>query len=482
MKLKNKIAMVVLAAFLLSGFTGCAANTVQADQTGAAAESENFAISFTDDMGNQINLSQPCTKIISLYSAHTENLYSLGVGDSVIGVNSTAIFPPDAATKPVYDYSADPETVIAAGPDLVLIRPFINRKNPDFVKALENAGLTVVSLYPESFDSFDGYIEKLSVLTGSEDIAAQKLKEFYEQLSAIGTVTGGIQDKQSVFFESTDVNIRTITPDSMPALAIETAGGINIAGDQQPISEGSSIAAFGAEKVLDLADEIDVYVSQSGAMNAGGNAHTISIRPGFDTIKAVRDGRVYQINEKIISSPTFHFYKGVHEMARYLYPGVMDTLDAYQTDEKADKRALANILVRAAHQPVYIPSSSKYYAAEHEGHTYGWFVDMPWTDADFDYTETAVMAGWMDYEEADGKEYFNPDAAVIKEMLAKAIFMMGDYQKLESNIDIQDIDQCAVPEMVQTLVDNGILELKDGLFHPQEELTQNQIVEILDKI
>lgn len=482
MKFKNKIAMVVLAAFVLAGLSGCAAGMTQAEQTGTSTEATNYAVSFTDDMGNQINLTQPCTKIISLYSAHTENLYSLGVGNSVAGVNSTAIFPPDAATKPVYDYSADPETVIAADPDLVLIRPFINRKNPDFVEALENAGLTVVSLYPETLDSFDDYIEKLAMLTGCEDTAAQKLKEFHEQLSAISAVTGELQEKQSVFFESTDVNIRTITSDSMPALAIEMAGGVNIAGDQQPISEGSSIAAFGAEKVLGLADEIDVYVSQSGAMNAGGNAHTISIRPGFETIKAVRDGRIYQINEKIISSPTFNFYKGVHEMARYLYPDVMDTLNAYQTDEKADKRDLANILVRSAHQPVFIPSSSKYYDTEQEGHTYGWFEDMPWTDADFDYTETAVMAGWIDYKEAEGKEYFNPDEAVTREMLAKAIFMMGDYKKLDDHIEIKDIDQCAVPEMVQTLVDNGIFELNDGLFYPQEALTQNQIVEIVDKL
>ena len=72
--------------------------------------------------------------------------------------------------KPIYDYNADPENVIAAEPDLVLIRPFINRKSPDFVAALENAGLTVVSLYPESFEEFDGYIEKLAMLTGTSGI------------------------------------------------------------------------------------------------------------------------------------------------------------------------------------------------------------------------------------------------------------------------------------------------------------------------
>lgn len=89
-----------------------------------------------------------------------------------------------------------------------------------------------------------------------------------------------------------------------------------------------------------LADEIDVYVSQRGAMNAGGNIHSILIRPGYNTIKAVKDGRVYIINEKLISSPTFRFYKGVRELARYLYPDLMDDISAYQNDEAATKRSL----------------------------------------------------------------------------------------------------------------------------------------------
>ena len=94
----------------------------------------------------------------------------------------------------------------------------------------------------------------------------------------------------------------------------------------------------------------------------GVNLHTISIRPGYDTIKAVKEGRVFEINEKIISSPTFRYSLGVFEMARYLYPKIMDKLDIYNTKLIADiKEILANILVRFSHQPVYIPSSSKYY-------------------------------------------------------------------------------------------------------------------------
>ena len=480
--LVKKLFIVLLTVLMLIGLTACTSNNGNSLGNGQTTDASSYTISFTDDMGNEINLTKPCTRIISLYSAHTENLYFLGAGDYVIGVNSTAIYPPDAAMKTVYDYNADPENVIAAEPDLVLIRPFINRKNPDFVAALENSGLTVVSLYPESFEEFDGYIEKLAMLTGTADMAKQKLVEFHNALAKVSDLTADVEDRQKIFFESTDVNLRTITPDSMPAKAIEIAGGINIAGAIEPISEGSSIASFGVEKVLDLADEIDVYVSQRGAMNAGGNLHTISIRPGFDTIKAVKEGRVFEINEKIISSPSFRYSLGVFEMARYLYPKVMDKLDIFYTDQIADKRDLANILVRFNHQPVYIPSSSKYYQTEHEGHTYGLFQDVTWEDMDFDNIETAVMAGWMDSDEKEGKEYFDPDSPVSREMLAKAIYMMGDYKKKSEHIEIKDLEKCSVPMIAQTLVDNGVFYLNDGVFEPQQQMTQKEVLAVLNNL
>ena len=93
----------------------------------------------------------------------------------------------------------------------------------------------------------------------------------------------------------------------MAGLAIETAGGINLAKDAKPIDQGSTIAPFGEEKILENADKIDVYISQRGSMNSGGDLISISQRPGFDTIKAVKEGKVFVINEKIISSPSFRY-------------------------------------------------------------------------------------------------------------------------------------------------------------------------------
>ena len=446
------------------------------------SDEESSTIEFVDDMDKTISLDQACQRIIVLYSAHTENLYSLGVGDKIIGVNRTSIYPPDAATKPVYSYRSDPEKVIAAEPDCMLIRPFINRKSPDFVSAVEKAGITVISLYPESFDVFDEYINRLGMMTGTEDVAAEQLEQFYAKIDAISKVTAPIEPKMHAYFESTETNYRTVTTDSMAARAIEFAGGINIATNVEPITERSSIASYGVEKILSNAEKIDVYISQRGAMNAGGSVHSISIREGFNNIKAVRNGNILVINQKLVSSPTFRYYKGVREIARALYPDVMDELDSYRSDEMVTREGFAEIIVRYTHRQIFVPSSSKYYQQEHSGHIYGFFQDVAWDDPSFDYIETAVLAGLMDGKENEAGEYFAPEDLVTKDELAKTVFIMGDYEIQNDHTKIEDLDQCNNDRIVQILVDNGVFELDEGKFHPEQPLTYNQLIDFLKSL
>ena len=160
MKSKILVSLLIISLLFIIGCSNGNSETLEADNS-------DYAISFIDDMGNQINLDSPCERIIPLYSAHTENLFFLGAGEKIIGAYKTSIYPPEAAFLPRYQYQEDPERIIAADPDVVIIRPFINRKSPEFVEALENAGVLVVSLYPESFDEFDDYIKKLALISGT---------------------------------------------------------------------------------------------------------------------------------------------------------------------------------------------------------------------------------------------------------------------------------------------------------------------------
>ncbi|MDM8535030.1 ABC transporter substrate-binding protein, partial [Clostridiaceae bacterium HSG29] len=283
-------------------------------------DTKDYKIDFVDDSGYRIRMENPADSVISLYSAHTENLFSIGANRELIGVGAYSIYPYEALLKESYDYRSDPEKIIAIHPDVVIIRPFIERHSPDFVNSLRRTGITVVSLYPDNFEEFDEYIMKLAKIVGKEKTAKKKLEDFYNELDDLKNIDINENEKVGVYFESSDREYKTITKKSMAAFALELAGGVNIATDAIPIEEGSSIAAYGVEKILEKADEIDVYVTQRGVMGAGGNYHSISIRPGFHAIKAVKDKRILEINQKIISTPTFRFVKGVKQLKRTFYP------------------------------------------------------------------------------------------------------------------------------------------------------------------
>lgn len=278
------------------------------------------AISFIDDDGVTVALDSPRKRIISLYSAHTENLFWIGAGSAVIGGHKTCTYPPEAAATAMYDYTGDPEYIIAAEPDLVLIRPAIRRRNGNYVDEIVKAGIPVVSLYTDNFDHFDDYIRKLAALTGLD--AEARLALFHEGINNVRAKTRPVppDERRRVFFEATAENVRTASEGSFPAFAIAAAGGVNIAAGAPPVNRGSSIAAFGIERLMENAAIIDVYVAQNGAMNHVRNAAGISGRPAYGVIKAVREERVLIIDEKLISSPTYRFLSGLEEMARFIYP------------------------------------------------------------------------------------------------------------------------------------------------------------------
>ncbi|HKK95675.1 MAG TPA: ABC transporter substrate-binding protein [Anaerovoracaceae bacterium] len=476
MRSKITIIMALILIFTLFA-TGCEGSAKEGDNNEAA-------INFVDDEGNEINLDSPCERVISLYSAHTENLFTLGAGDKLIGNYKTGIYPAEAASLDMYSYRSDPEKVIAADPDCIIIRPFISRKVPEFVDALKNAGITVVSLYPESREDFDEYIRRLAMVVGAKEEAEVQLKLLESRMDEISEITSRIpeNEKKGIFFESTEVNLRTVTPDSMAGKAIETAGGTNIAKDAEAIKSGSSIAIFGEEAIMEEADNIDVYVTQRGAMNCGGSLQSISERSGFDAVKAIKEGKVYTINEKIISSPTFRQYKGARELARYLYPELIDDYSSYENNDTATREDMAYIAVKMAHIPIWVPSSSRYYDEEYKNHTFGLFEDVDWRADNFDYIETITMFGAMEAYFEDDKEYFKPEKEVTREELALLLITLGDLKAQSTSHSIADLENCESPKMVQMVVDNNVIKLQSGMFNPEGTVTNQEIVDAVKSV
>lgn len=262
----------------------------------------------------------PYSRIISLYPAHTENLGSLGLRDEVIGVSRGEALPLEMDRKPKFSYRDDPERLLSAAPDLVLIRPMIERGYPGLVAKLRGAGVRVVSIQPRNVEEMFQYWRRLGALTGREREAEDMVRRFQQGLERISATLMAVsaEKRKGVFFEAIHSKMKTFSPDSIAVFVLRSAGGVNTAEDALTV-RNTNIAAYGKERILAQADRIDVYLAQVGAMNPV-NLSMILEEPGFGALKAVREGKVYLVEEEIVSRPTLGLLRGIRRIAGLLYP------------------------------------------------------------------------------------------------------------------------------------------------------------------
>ncbi|AWW25858.1 ABC transporter substrate-binding protein [Acetobacterium carbinolicum] len=312
--MKRFKAIVALFCVLLTGLmglTGC--STTEAVQTTGDSE-----IRFIDDSGVEISLSEPAKKVVSLYSAHTENLFSMGLDSEIIGVGTSDNYPEAVLEKEQFSYKDDPELLIAADPDVVIARTMIVERYPDYVKAIEDAGIPVINLYCSKFDDFDNYITRLAMIVGKDAEGEALLENFHSQIDEIQKKGEGIDPRKTAYFESIGDKFKTVTQDSFAGKALTIIGLNNIAQDIE--SDGSAtVVEFGEENLLSKSNEIDVYIAQEGTMNKLISVETIEARPGFSQIKAVIEGELYIIDEKLISSATLRYLDGLKELQNKIY-------------------------------------------------------------------------------------------------------------------------------------------------------------------
>lgn len=274
-----------------------------------------------DSASRKIVVTQPFQRIIALYGAHTENLFHLGAGHQVIGVTRHA--EGAASAKPVFSYHDDLEKFLAARPDLVIVRPMIDRGYSRLLNRLEDHGITVVSLQPGSIEEMFIYWRILGALTGRIEDADAMVTRFRREVAEIARRTATLPQKKRVYFEAIHDRMRTFSPGSMPVFVVEAAGGVNVAGDAAA-RRGTNIADYGKERILAHAEEIDVYLAQVGPMNQPTLA-AIKSEPGFELIRAVRNDQIFLVDETLVARPTMRLLEGIEWISRILYPRLDET-------------------------------------------------------------------------------------------------------------------------------------------------------------
>jgi iron complex transport system substrate-binding protein len=242
------------------------------------------AVAVVDDAGDTVRLQVPARRIVSLIPTTTEILVGAGLVERVVGRTEWCDWPAAVATIPSVGGGFPPnvEAVAARRPDLVVL--YRTAANRPAAAQLEALGIPVLELRTDRIADIPRVARLLGALTGERAAIESVAREFERDLA---DASRGLPADRPAGPPTRPVVVLLAWPDPAVALGagafmselLELAGGRNAFGDLPAASAPVSLEAIVAR-------------DPSAVFLADRNAAPLLARPEWQTVRAVRTGRV----------------------------------------------------------------------------------------------------------------------------------------------------------------------------------------------
>lgn len=316
----KKIWKIGLSAFLALGLLA-ACNTKEAtnekpssseQQETSKVDQATFPMTITDATGKDITLEAPPKKIVSLIPSNTEILFGLGLNDEIVGVTDNDDYPPEVTKKDKVggmDYNV--EKIIALSPDIVFAHASGMGNSKGAIEQLEAAGVKVfVVADAKNFNETYTTIEQLGQATGKLEEAKKIVANMKAKVKEIETKLDGVESKKVFVEYSDEPQINTTGKGTFMNEMLEMIHAENVAADvndwyqidaEQIITKNPDVIVVAYNYVPDILKKIPQ-------------------RAGFETITAVKDKAIVQVDQNITSRQGPRLADGLEELAKAVYP------------------------------------------------------------------------------------------------------------------------------------------------------------------
>jgi iron complex transport system substrate-binding protein len=234
-------------------------------------------------------------RIVCLTEETTETLYLLGAGDRIVGVSGYTARPPEARQKPKVSafINARFDKIEALEPDLILA---FSDLQADISAELVRRGHTVVTFNQRSIAEILQMIRMLGGLVGLSAEAGALADRLEADLDTIRRRAAGFSRRPRVFFEEWDDPL--ISGIQWVEELVEVAGG-------DPIFPELRHGALARDRIVTPERVRDARPDVIFASWCGKKVRpaTITSRPGWQDVPAVRDGHIYEIKSTYILQP-----------------------------------------------------------------------------------------------------------------------------------------------------------------------------------
>ena len=262
-------------------------------------------------------LPRPPARVVSLSPSATECAFALGFGGRLVGVTSSCDHPPEARALPkVGGPAPDFERIVGLQPDLVIGTGRMMGKTLDRLAAM---GHPVWGSASRSLEDLFTDLEGLGRALGDAEAGARLAGALRARCARVRERLADVpaERRPRVLIEYWPDPLWTAGAGTSLDDAVALAGGRNAAA---PRLAGWGTLAW--ETVL--AEPPDVILL------AHDNRDLCARRPGWETLRAVREGRVLPVDRDHFARETPRMVDGIEQLAKSLHPAKFETTDEHR--------------------------------------------------------------------------------------------------------------------------------------------------------
>ncbi len=301
----SKIFIISLFSLMILALAGCksADEDRKAEKNKVNNEKLSFPVEVTDDQKQVVTVSKKPTRIISLTPASTEVLFALGLDSEIVGVTTYCDYPDQAKKKEKIGDFQNPnlEKIIALEADLVIGTAGVQE---NLIQKLKKIETPLYVMDPKSIKGIIEDIREIGHMTGQDKKAEQLAGSMEKEIDRIKEAVAKLERNPRVFLELSAEPIYTAGTETFQDDLIVIAGGINIGAQA-----GQGFALIDKEALLKADPEL--YIAGKGTMSEPGALYQ---RPGFESVSAVKNKRVFIFDDNLIMRPGPRIVQGLEQL------------------------------------------------------------------------------------------------------------------------------------------------------------------------
>jgi iron complex transport system substrate-binding protein len=266
-------------------------------------------------------------RIISMTPSITETLFTLGLGEKVVGVTRYCEYPPEAKKKMAVGgyHDANYEAIMGLAPDLVIMLPE-QEKTRQF---LEKMGIATLTINNKTIPDILGTVRTIGKRCGVEERSEKLARQMETRIERLKQKNSRLYHPRVLvsiggYMRSGSLDTICVAgKNSFYGQIVELAGGINAYQGTLPFPDISR------EGMVELNPQVIIDIVVSPHYESLDNAKKESImrqwREAASRTDAAQDNRIYLIEKDYAVIPGPRFILALEDIKKMIYPDGVDS-------------------------------------------------------------------------------------------------------------------------------------------------------------